>query len=192
MQITSIVALAVGLAMDAMAAAATRGLTVTRLRWRHVLLVGGLFGGFQALMPLIGYWIGDAIGPAFEAWDHWIAFALLGGIGAKMIHGAWRGDEAETVIGNGVDPFSLRILVPLALATSIDALAAGVTLPMLNAPFVLSLATIGIVTSGLSVAGLFLGRRFGVLIGSRLDGFGGVVLLGLAGKTLIEHLVAHG
>ena len=188
MTFRAIVLLAVGLAMDAMAVAGARGIAAKRLRARDVALVAALFGGFQALMPVIGWLVGRRIGPAVEAWDHWIIFALLGGIGAKMLWES-RGEPdaaAEEPPGRGV--FDLRVLLALAVATSIDALGAGVTLPMLHAPLALSVATIGVTTAVLSALGLYAGRRFGSALGRRLDAFGGVVLIALGCKILVEHL----
>jgi putative Mn2+ efflux pump MntP len=187
MSFGSILVLAVGLSMDAMAVAAARGLGVRRIRLRHVALVAGFFGGFQALMPLLGYLLGKRVGPAIEAWDHWVVFAVLGGIGAKMLWEALRHDGAEPAASEA-DAFGLRVLLALAIATSIDALAAGFALPLLGAPLVLSITVIGITTAILSGLGLFAGHRFGAALGRRLDIAGGVVLIGLGAKTLIEHL----
>jgi manganese efflux pump family protein len=193
-RIFSILLLAVGLAMDATAVAATRGLLAPRIRLRHVLMVAVFFGGFQTLMPLLGWVLGEHIGPWVKAWDHWIIFVLLGALGVKMLIEARSAgaEPAPDVAGKADrtrDVFDLRVMLMLAIATSIDALAAGITLPLLDAPPVATLATIGITTALLSVMGLFLGRRFGAALGSRLDTFGGLVLIGLGTKTLIEHLL---
>lgn len=187
MSFGSIFLLAVGLSMDAMAVAAARGLSVRRIRLAHVLLIAGFFGGFQAAMPLLGWWLGVSVGPAIAAWDHWVVFVVLGGIGAKMLWEARQPDDAEGRVDEH-DAFRLRLLLVLAIATSIDALAAGFTLPLLGAPLVLSLATIGITTALLSALGLFAGHRFGAALGRRLDAAGGLMLIGLGLKTLIEHL----
>lgn len=186
-----ILLLAIGLAMDASAVSATRGLATPRLRTRHVVLVTVLFGGFQAFMPLIGWVVGSRLGPLVQAWDHWIAFVLLSAIGGKMLWEA-RGTKKEVnAAPSEADLFGMKGMLVLAVATSIDALAVGVTLPMLNAPFFLSLATIGITTGLLSALGLFAGRRFGALLGKRLDVVGGLVLIGLGTKILVEHLSAQ-
>jgi len=183
--------LAVGLAMDATAVAAARGMAAKTLGLRQALLVAFFFGGFQALMPLLGWMIGAGIGPLVQQWDHWIAFALLAAIGGKMLWEAWEdGGPGEVGADPDDDGFGLRLMFVLAVATSIDALAVGVTLPMLGAPIGLSLATIGVTTAGLSVIGLFAGRRFGAALGRRLDVFGGLVLIGLGVKILLEHLAA--
>jgi putative Mn2+ efflux pump MntP len=157
-----------------------------------VLLVMIFFGGFQALMPLLGWVLGSQLGPIVAAWDHWIAFVLLGGIGGKMLLEARSSgdDDEDEKSSNAGDPFGLRVLTVLAVATSIDAFAVGITLPMLGAPLVLSLVTIGVVTAMLSAAGLFAGRRFGALLGKRLDFVGGAVLVLLGCKILFEHLSA--
>ena len=187
MTFAALLLLAFGLAMDATAVAAARGMTVPVIRTRHVLLVGGLFGGFQALMPLIGWLIGAELGPYVQAWDHWIAFVLLAAIGGKMLWEARASADDEVVQG---DTFALKVMVVLAIATSIDALAVGFTLPLRGAELVPALVTIGVTTALLSIAGLFAGRRLGALLGKRLDVIGGLVLIGMGTKILVEHLTA--
>jgi putative Mn2+ efflux pump MntP len=188
MSFGAILLLSVGLAMDATAVSAARGIAAPRVRAQHVLLVASLFGVFQALMPLLGYLLGSQLGPYVERFDHWIAFVLLVGIGAKMLYEA-RSDDGEES-SSPSDVFQLQVLLVLALATSVDALAAGITLPMLGAPLALSLVTIGVTTALLSGAGLLVGRRFGASLGKRLDVAGGLVLIGLGTKILIQHLSA--
>lgn len=189
MDFPSLLALSVGLAMDATAVSAARGLAAPVLRVRHAATVAVFFGGFQAGMPLAGWALGSRLGPLVAAWDHWIAFVLLAGIGLKMLHEARSG--AEAVRGRtDRELFGLRVMFVLAVATSIDAFAVGITLPMLDAPFALSLATIGVTTAVLSALGLVAGRRFGAILGRRLDAFGGLVLIALGGKILVEHLRA--
>ena len=192
MSFFSIFLLAVGLAMDATAVAAARGLAIPKVLPRHVALVAGFFGGFQALMPLIGFsigaFVGARVGAVIERFDHWVAFVLLGAIGGKMLWEARGGGDDDDDDEDGPDPFALKVMFVLAVATSIDALAVGITLPMLGADLWLSLATIGVTTAVLSALGLFAGRRFGALLGKRLDVAGGVVLIGLGVKILAEHL----
>lgn len=185
MSFASILLLAVGLAMDATAVSAARGLAVQRVRPRDVLLVATLFGGFQALMPLLGWLLGSRLGPLVQAWDHWIAFVLLGAIGGRML---WEARGAPEASSEPRDPFGLRVMLVLSVATSIDAFAVGITLPMLDAPLALSLATIGVTTAALSAVGVLAGRRFGTLLGRRLDVLGGLVLIGLGTRILVEHL----
>jgi manganese efflux pump family protein len=189
MNFVGILTLSVGLAMDATAVSATRGMALPAVRLRHALLVALFFGGFQALMPVVGYLVGARIGPLVEAWDHWIAFALLGGIGAKMLWEARR-STGEAAPRREEDLFGFQVMLALAVATSIDALAVGITLPMLGAPLLLSVATIGVTTAVLCVAGLFLGRRAGAMLGRRLDALGGLILIGLGIAILFEHLRA--
>lgn len=178
--------LGLGLAMDATAVSASCGLAAKRgLRWRDVALVALLFGGFQAAMPALGWLGGTRIGPLIADWDHWLAFALLLGIGGKM---AWEGIRGGADAIEDANPFRLRLLLPLAVATSIDALAVGVALPTMGAPLLPAIATIGVVTAALSAVGIWAGRRFGERLGARLDVLGGVVLVGLGVKILVEHL----
>ncbi len=174
------IALAFGLAMDATAVAAARGV---KSRRGEALVLPLLFGGFQAGMAAIGWLVGVWGGPYLEAWDHWIAFGLLVGIGLKMLYDAWRGDdEAE-------DPRTgLGVYLLLALATSIDAAAAGITLPLLSvAPWV-ALALIGAITFACSAIGHRLGRTAGHHLGARLEVFGALVLIGLGVRVLVQHL----
>lgn len=180
--------LAFALAMDAMAVSAARGLATPRIEGRDVLLIAGFFGGFQSLMLGIGWAMGSRVGPFVQAWDHWVAFVLLGGIGTKMLWESRKTQLSDWVEGDTTDLFQFKVLLVLAVATSVDALAAGITLPMLNAPLVLSLTTIGVAAAVLSVLGLFLGHRFGALLGRRLDAVGGVILMFLGSKILFEHL----
>jgi putative Mn2+ efflux pump MntP len=189
-RLASIFLLAFGLSMDAMAVAAARGLAVTQIRVRHVALVAGFFGGFQALMPLLGYLLGATVGKLVMAWDHWIILVVLSGIGGKMLWEAFPHDAEAAETPSESDAFGLKVMLLLAIATSIDALAAGFTLPLMGAPLGLSVAMIGVTTAGLSALGLFAGHRFGSALGSRLDALGGLVLIGIGIKTLVEHLSA--
>ncbi len=186
MHFGSLLLLACGLAMDAAAVAAARGLLVPVLRARHFALVAVFFGGFQALMPLLGWLPGHQLGPLMVEWSHWIAFVLLTGLGVKMFLEAKRVD-AKPPEG---EPFALPVMFALALATSLDAFAAGAMLPLLGAPLWPSVITIGVVTALLSMAGLLAGRRFGALLGSRLDVLGGLVLIALGVKILAARLAS--
>ncbi|HUM13186.1 MAG TPA: manganese efflux pump MntP family protein [Myxococcaceae bacterium] len=189
MNFGAILALSVGLAMDAAAVSAARGMAVPAVRLRHAVRVALFFGGFQALMPVVGWLVGARVGPLVEAWDHWIAFVLLGAIGAKMLWEA-RGSKEDARPRSEAEVFGFRVMLVLAVATSIDALAVGITLPMLDAPFALSVITIGVTTAVLCVAALVAGRRAGAMLGRRLDMLGGVILIGLGVKILVEHLRA--
>lgn len=180
----TLTALAVALAMDATAAAACHGLGAKRARVRTGVALAITFGVFQSAMTLAGWGLGALAGPWIEAWDHWIAFALLSALGAKMMH------EAYTSAGEPSERSALTLLtlLGLAFATSVDALAAGVTLPALGVPVAASIVAIGVVTGVLSGAGFAAGRRLGASVGPRLDMLGGAVLIALGAKILIEHL----
>jgi manganese efflux pump family protein len=186
MGFSALLSLAFGLSMDAAAVSATRGLLAARVRVRDALLVALCFGGFQALMPLIGYVLGSALGPWLRGFGHGLAALLLAGIGAKMLWEALT--EAGDVDDLGRDPFAPRTLIALGIATSLDALAAGLSLPLLGAPLGQALVTIGLTTAGLCTCALYAGRRFGQLLGRRLDALGGAVLLVLAAKVALEAL----
>jgi putative Mn2+ efflux pump MntP len=174
--------LAFGLSMDATAVAGTRGLAASSVRARDALLVALFFGGFQALMPFIGSLLGSVVAERIAGWSHWIVFVVLSGIGAKMIYEARQEEPAER-IGN---PFAAKLLFPLAIATSVDALAAGVTLAVNRANVLVACSIIGLVTALLSFAGVYAGRRFGSALGRRLDVVGGLTLIGLGVKALVE------
>lgn len=188
MGISTIFVLSVGLAMDATAVAAALGFAAGVLRPRDVVRVSGLFGGAQALMPLVGWWLGALVGPLVDAYAHWIAFVLLVAFGGKMLREAWSESDASSVdVAAPSEPFSLRVLLPLTLATSIDAFSIGITLPLLGAPMLSSVLTIGAVTAALSAAGLVVGRRVGARLGRGLGVAGGLVLIGLGFRILFEH-----
>lgn len=176
--------LALGLSADATAAAATRGIAVARLSARHVLLVMAWFGVAQGGMAFAGSLLGVAFGSLLAAWDHWIAFGLLSALGVKMI---WEA-RGELALPEPEDAFATSTMLLLAFATSIDALAVGVTLPLLAADVALACLTIGVVTALMSAFGLWAGRRFGAAWGRRVDMLGGVLLIALGAKILFEHL----
>lgn len=187
MDFGSLILLSAGLAMDAAAVSAARGLLLRQIELRHIVRVALFFGGAQALMPMLGYVLGASVGRWIEAWDHWVVFVLLGGLGVRMLHEAFQNEGPEATSNTG-DPFALPVLSALAIATSIDALAAGITLPWLGAPLLSSCSAIGLITALLSVVALYVGRRFGAVLGRRLDFAGGLALIVLGAKTLIEHL----
>jgi manganese efflux pump family protein len=197
MSVMTLLLLALGLAMDATAVSIASALATPRVRARDALLLSFLFGLFQAVMPVIGWALGNQFADAISAWDHWLTFVLLGGIGAKMIHEAFThhhpGAPDAPKEGEKLperNPFHLGTLTLMALATSIDALAAGVTLPLLEIRLVTAAAVIGGVTFALCLLGVSVGRRFGEPLEGKLDIVGGVVLIGIGVKTLIEHLSA--
>ena len=186
----TILLLAVALAMDAMAVATAKGVRLKRIRARQVAAVALVFGGFQAAMPSIGLVLGQRFTPWIKDWDHWVAFGLLAAIGGKMLYETFWGHDVEDSSAAQSDAFGFRLLIMLGIATSIDALAAGISLPLMDAPFALSITTIGVVTALLSASGLWLGRQFGRALGGHLDAVGGVLLIGIGTKILIQHLAA--
>lgn len=179
---------AVGLSMDAFAASVCKGLCMRRVAWRQALVIAALFGGFQALMPIIGWALGASFAGIIEPIDHWVAFVLLVLIGAKMLWEALH-DQPEEVDCSTVGPkLDLRELLVLAVATSIDALAVGVTLAFLGANIALAAAIIGITTFALSLAGVAIGSRFGARFERTATIAGGVILILIGAKILLEHL----
>lgn len=182
MGIIELIVLAVGLAMDAFAVSICKGLSVQKIQPHHLAITGLYFGGFQALMPLIGYFLGVNFRVLIERVDHWIAFVLLGLIGANMIREACSKEEECTDPG-----FGPRSMLPLAVATSIDALAVGVTLAFLKVNIWLAIALIGSITFLLSGLGVWLGKQVGTKFKSKAELFGGVVLILIGLKILLEH-----
>ena len=178
--------LAVGLSMDAFAVSICKGLSVQRLRPRHALICGAYFGGFQALMPLIGWLLGRQFEELIKSIDHWIAFGLLVLIGANMIRESF-GKEEELN-----DSFSFKTMLPLAIATSIDALAVGVTFAFLEVQIVPAISLIGVTTFVISAAGVKIGNVFGTKYKSKAELAGGIILILLGIKILIEHLFFNG
>ena len=184
MNFLSLLMLAVGLSMDAFAVAVCKGLALKKITFRHALIVGLWFGIFQALMPLLGYLLAAQFKDAIAAYDHWIAFVLLVLIGGNMIREAlFEKEEAETD-----SALSFRSMLPLAVATSIDALAVGVTFAFLDVRIVPSVTLIGITTLILSMIGVKAGSLFGAKYEKKAEIFGGVILILLGVKTLLEHL----
>ena len=176
--------IAVGLSMDALAVAICKGLSMAKMSWKKGIIVGLWFGGFQALMPLIGYLLGAQFESRITAFDHWIAFILLGLIGGNMIREGLSGDEEKTH-----DSVSIKSMLPLAIATSIDALAVGVTFAFLRVNIVYAVSFIGVITFLLSTVGVKVGNVFGARYKSKAEIAGGVILILMGLKILIEHLM---
>ena len=182
--------IALGLSMDAFAVAICKGLSVKALRPRHMLICGLYFGGFQALMPLLGWLLGIRFQSLIVSVDHWIAFILLGLIGANMLKEALSKEDDCEECPN--ESFSVRSMLPMAVATSIDALAVGVTFAFLDVAIVPAVSFIGVTTFLCSAVGVKIGNVFGTRFKSKAELFGGVVLIGMGLKILIEHLFFGG
>ncbi len=185
MDILELFLIAVGLSMDAFAVAICKGLSTKELRISHMAITGIFFGGFQALMPLAGYLLGTQFKDYILTVDHWIAFALLSIIGINMIRES-RNEHCENV-GNS---FNLKSMLVLSVATSIDALAIGVTFAFLYVDIIPAILFIGITTFILSAAGVKIGNIFGAKFKSRAEAAGGIILIAMGIKILIEHLSA--
>ena len=181
--IWTLLVLAIGVSMDAFAVSICKGLAMKQIKFKHMLIVGLWFGGFQALMPLIGYFLGIQFETYITAYDHWIAFILLALIGGNMIKETLSNEE-ETADAS----LAVKIMLVLAIATSIDALALGVTFTFLQVNIWEAVSFIGVVTFLFSVAGLKIGNVFGTKYKSKAEFVGGVILILLGIKILLEHL----
>lgn len=175
--------LAAGLSMDAFAVSVCKGLALKDIRPKHMMTAGIWFGGFQALMPLIGYFLGVSFQDKIQRFDHWIAFILLGFIGANMIKEALSGEDE-----NADASMSFKNMFLLAVATSIDALAVGVTFAFLKVNIAVAVSFIGAVTFCFSAAGIKIGSVFGTKYKSKAEFAGGAILVLLGVKILVEHL----
>jgi len=185
-ELATIFLIAIGLAMDAFAVSVVTGSVYRELHVRHVLRMALFFGGFQAVMPVIGFLAGLGFRDYISSYDHWIAFGLLAFVGGKMVYESVKIESAE----KNLDPSNLLILLALAVATSIDALAVGITLSLLDTPIAVDATVIGLVTFALSYAGVAIGKRFGHFFESRIEVFGGLILIAIGVQILVEHLAA--
>lgn len=194
MGIIEIFLIGVGLSMDAFAVSICKGLSMPRLNSKQMLIIGLFFGGFQALMPLIGWALGTSFESLITPVDHWIAFLLLGFIGAKMIFDAIRGsddenaDPAESNAAASEQKLDLKELLMMAIATSIDALAVGITFAFLGISIIEAIIIIGITTFVLSILGVVIGHFFGSRFEKPATIIGGIVLILIGLKILLEHL----
>lgn len=184
MNILELFILAVGLSMDAFAVAVCKGLAMEKVRLPQCAVVGLWFGGFQALMPFVGYLLGRNFEKYITSYDHWIAFILLGIIGANMIREAFSKDGEEEKSAS----LSVKAMLPMAIATSIDALAVGVTFAFLQVSIAPAVSFIGAVTFLLSFLGVKAGSIFGAKYKSKAELAGGIILVLLGVKILLEHL----
>lgn len=176
--------LAVGVSMDAFAVSIGKGLSAKRASWREALTVGLWFGGFQALMPVIGYYLGISFADLVTKIDHWIAFGLLLLIGGNMIRDALKGEDDKPVDSS----FAFRTMLVLAIATSIDALAVGISFAFLGTDLWRSILIIGLTTFVFSAVGLLIGKKVGSRFHAGAEILGGVILIAIGVKILVEHL----
>lgn len=182
MSLWELFVVAVGLSADAFAVSICKGLSLGKIQKKHCIIIGLYFGGFQALMPVVGYLLGVGFQSLITNIDHWIAFVLLGIIGFNMIKESRSDNEKMD------ESFSLRVMLPLAVATSIDALAVGVTFAFLKVSIIPAVSFIGVITFLLSGVGLLIGNKFGCRYKSKAELAGGIILIVMGLKILLEHI----
>ncbi len=187
MSLLTLIGIAVALAMDAFAVAIAVGISLKSIHYRQVFRLAWHFGLFQAMMPVIGWAAGTTVRSHIQDYDHWIAFALLTLVGGNMLREAFFGDEEEN--GAGKDATRGLTLVVLSVATSIDALAVGLSMAMLKVDIILPSVIIGIVAALLSTIGLFIGNKLGEKFGKRMEIIGGVILVTIGIRVVLSHLL---
>ena len=184
MNLITIILIAFGLSMDAFAVSVTSGATLHKPGKGDALMIGSFFGGFQAFMPIVGWFAGLVIITFISSFDHWLAFGILLVIGGKMVF--------ESLKPNGKNSFSKRsmpLLIMLSVATSIDALAVGLSMSLIGIDIILPVIIIGIMTFSLSFMGIFVGKKFGSILGKRIETIGGAVLILIGIMILAEHIL---
>ena len=186
MDLFPVLLIAVGLAMDAFTVCISAGVCLPEIRKEHYLRLSCAFGLFQFMMPLIGYAAGVSIEPVIKRYDHWIACTLLTYIGGKMIY---EGLKKKGEDCGRKDPTKGKTLLILSIATSIDALAVGLSFGVLSKPILIPAIIIGIVCALFSAAGVYLGKKIGHLLGNKAEIFGGLCLIGIGIKTLLDHIL---
>lgn len=170
--------------MDAFVVSIVSGSAYKKLHVRHALRMALFFGAFQAFMPLIGSLAGLTLREHIADYDHWIAFGLLAAVGGKMIYESFKIKSVE----DNPDPSNIFVLLVLSVATSIDALAVGITLSLIAGSIILAATLIGLITFALSYLGVYIGKRYGHFFESKMEALGGVILIGIGMKILVEHL----
>ena len=185
MNLSAIVLIAVALSMDALAVAIACGITLGTVRTRHALIVGAWFGVFQAVMPALGWFAGTEVQAFIAGFDHWVAFILLVFAGGHMIYESFQPDAPGRI-----DPMNVRLMFVLAVATSIDALGAGLSFALLRIPILLPALLIGTTTFTISFCGVWIGKRAGKLAESKVKLIGGLILIGIGVRILASHLIA--
>jgi len=184
MHLITVFFIAVGLAMDAGAVSLSSGITIENLKTKNAFLIASFFGFFQAIMPVIGWIVGYRLKNYITEVDHWIAFVLLAVIGGRMIYESIKKDNDKRII----NPLNIYVLFTLAIATSIDALVIGIGFAFLNFSIVLPIIMIGLITFIVSFIGVFTGNRLGKIFAKKIEILGGVILIIIGIKILIEHL----
>jgi putative Mn2+ efflux pump MntP len=185
MELITIIVIAVGLAIDAFVVSIVSGGAYRQLHVKHALRMAIFFGAFQAFMPLIGSLAGLSFKDYITGYDHWIAFTLLAAVGGKMIYESFKIKPVK----ENPDPSNVFVLLVLSVATSIDALAIGITLSLITSSIIVAVIIIGLITFGLSYAGVLIGKKFGHFFENKIEAFGGFVLIGIGVKILCEHLL---
>lgn len=201
MDILSIILIAIGLSMDAFAVSVTNGIIIKDIKMGHALKIGLYFGAFQAVMPIIGWLAGSQFEEYIISIDHWIAFVMLAFIGEKMIWEAYGAEDNETETVEEMcevavskqntvceDPLRIGRLIVLAVATSIDALAVGISFAFLRVSIIQSAALIGMITFIICFAGVYIGNKCGCLLKRKAEIVGGLILICIGLKILLEHL----
>ena len=183
MSLIEIILIGIGLAMDAFAVSICKGLAMKKMSWKNAIIIAGYFGIFQAIMPLIGFLLGTRFAGAIEKVDHWIAFILLTVIGINMIKEALKSTEESMN-----DKIDVKTMLILAIATSIDALAVGITFAFLKVNILISIIIIGTITFIISLIGVKLGNVFEGKLKDKAEILGGIILIGIGLKILLEHL----
>ena len=181
MGIAELIILSIGLAMDAFAVSICKGISMKKMDWKKAIIIGLWFGAFQAIMPLIGYLLGSTFEQVVKNVDHWLAFILLSAIGANMIKESFSKDTEDEN-----DDISVKAMFILAVATSIDALAVGITFAFLKVSIVPSIIIIGLTTFIISVGGVVIGNKFGSKYKSKAEIAGGIILVLIGLKILLE------
>lgn len=190
MTFLELIIIAIGLSMDAFAVSIGKGLSLKKIKLSHALKVGLWFGGFQALMPILGYLLGSTFAEIVSAYDHWVAFVLLAIIGGNMFKESFEKDDDDCDCNKKEkNSFAVATMFTLAVATSIDALAVGVTFAFFKVAIIPAIITIGITTFLFSVAGLKIGNIFGCKYKSHAELFGGIILILIGLKILLEHTI---
>ncbi len=185
MHLITIIVIAVGLAMDTFAVAIVSGSASKQLHVKHILRMALFFGGFQLLMPLVGSLAGLTLKKYITNYDHWVAFGLLIGVGGKMIYESFKIKSATKNIALS----NIFVLLILSIATSIDALAIGITLSLITTSIAAAVIIIGLVTFTLSYLGVFVGQKFGHFFENKAEAIGGIILIAIGSKILLSHLL---